>query len=888
MWIAGFVMCAFGLPSCSDDYDDSELRNNLENLEDRITALEEWQKSVNTNIQSLQSIVSALENRNFITSVTPLMENGKETGYTITFQSGSPIIIRHGKDGVDGEDGTDGQNGTDGKDGSTPVIGVAKDSDGVYYWTVDGEFLLDGDKKIPVTGPEGDKGDAGDDGITPHIGENGNWWIGTTDTGIKAQGEQGPSGITPHIGENGNWWIGTTDTGIKAQGEQGPSGITPHIGENGNWWIGTTDTGIKAQGEQGPSGITPHIGENGNWWIGTTDTGIKAQGAKGDDAIAPQVQINATTNEWEISTDGGKNWKSTGIKATGEKGDRGDAVFAENGVDYTSDPDNVIFTLADGKTKLTVPRTKILSVKFKDGCDIFSVTSVSNTIDIEFIGLTTETYKALVAELRSEDGTTDIDIVTRAENKDVEIKEPVFTDGKCTGTTVKINKKGISGEKAVLKVTLIDNNGQEISVSRIVKFFGAGALDEAAQNGGSFTLSDDIILEKPVEVAKGKELVLDLNGKTISNSTNIYSGNNWSAISVQGGTLTVKNGTIKAKEGDCYVFDVRDGGKLIIESGVYIGNISAIYCYEGEVIVKGGEFSIQQKSSSGDYRFLCNCLDGNYQNGTAKISISGGTFAGFNPANNLAEGKDTNFLAQDGKYMTVKTSELPDSYGTWEVKEYANSTSFQDIINNSEGAAVYLPEVVSFNDENVVLDGGAEGVTLQGNPVYFNGTNISVKGITFDNGHNAKGNGSAVYVNEGQCKNITFENCTFTNSEWDAIQLTDKDISSVTIRNCIFKNTVPGYRYIHLELTDGNSSAVNENAHVEITGCTFENISNDYCKDSAITITGFKFKNMTIQDNIVKGAGADKLTTDIIWICDGIEFNTLMPEEELNKAFIYK
>ena len=119
--------------------------------------------------------------------------------------------------------------------------------------------------------------------------------------------------------------------------------------------------------------------------------------------------------------------------------------------------------------------------------------------------------------MRSEDGTTDIDIVTRAENQNVEIKEPVFTDGKCTGTTVKINKKEISGEKTVLKVTLIDNNGQEISVSRIVKFFGAGALDEAAQNGGSFILSDDIILEKPVEVAKGKELVLDLNGKTISN-----------------------------------------------------------------------------------------------------------------------------------------------------------------------------------------------------------------------------------------------------------------------------------------------------------------------------------------------------------------------------------
>lgn len=228
-------------------------------------------------------------------------------------------------------------------------------------------------------------------------------------------------------------------------------------------------------------------------------------------------QMNGKSQRMAAKTGNRQGLRRPGRKATGEKGDRGDAVFVENGVDYTSDPDNVIFTLADGKTKLTVPRTKILSVKFKDGCDIFSVTSVSNTIDIEFIGLTTENYKALVAELRSEDGTTDIEIVPRAENKDVEIKEPVFTDGKCTGTTVKINKKGINGEKAVLKVTLIDNNGQEISVSRIVKFFGAGALDEAAQNGGSFILSDDIILEKPVEVAKGKELVLDLNGKTISN-----------------------------------------------------------------------------------------------------------------------------------------------------------------------------------------------------------------------------------------------------------------------------------------------------------------------------------------------------------------------------------
>ncbi|MFW2046999.1 BapA/Bap/LapF family large adhesin [Acinetobacter variabilis] len=60
----------------------------------------------------------------------------------------------------------------------------------------------------------------GQDGLTPTIGNNGNWFIGETDTGVKAEGQDG---LTPHIGENGNWFIGTVDTGVKAQGEAGQS-----------------------------------------------------------------------------------------------------------------------------------------------------------------------------------------------------------------------------------------------------------------------------------------------------------------------------------------------------------------------------------------------------------------------------------------------------------------------------------------------------------------------------------------------------------------------------------------------------------------------------------------------------------------------------------------
>lgn len=74
---------------------------------------------------------------------------------------------------------------------------------------------------------------------------------------INIHNADGLNGITPHIGDNGNWWIGTTDTGVHAQGEkgeQGENGLTPYIGENGNWFVGDVDLGVKAQGEQGIQG----------------------------------------------------------------------------------------------------------------------------------------------------------------------------------------------------------------------------------------------------------------------------------------------------------------------------------------------------------------------------------------------------------------------------------------------------------------------------------------------------------------------------------------------------------------------------------------------------------------------------------------------------------
>lgn len=149
---------------------------------------------MNTNISSLQTIVEALQNNDYITSCTPLMDNGVQIGYTITFAKSGSIVIyygQNGQDGANGSDGKDGSNGADGQDDHSPVIGAKTDTDGVIYWTLDGEWLTDeSGNKIPVHGRDGVNGSNGNDGT------NG------------SDGQDGKDGITPQLKiEAGYWYI---------------------------------------------------------------------------------------------------------------------------------------------------------------------------------------------------------------------------------------------------------------------------------------------------------------------------------------------------------------------------------------------------------------------------------------------------------------------------------------------------------------------------------------------------------------------------------------------------------------------------------------------------------------------------------------------------------
>lgn len=233
-----FTICLLLLATlfcgCHDAYDDTLVWDKLNDHEERITELEELCKKMNTNISALQTLVTALQESDTITSITPITEEGAVVGYTITFTKSGPVTIYHGKDGANGADGKDGANGADGKDGAdgyTPVIGVKQDADGIYYWTLDGEWLLDGNgNKIKAEGTDGKDGVNGEDGKDGINGEDGQ---------DGENGKDGENGITPMLKiEEGYWYVsydeGATWTQLgKATGENGKDGADGKDGING-------------------------------------------------------------------------------------------------------------------------------------------------------------------------------------------------------------------------------------------------------------------------------------------------------------------------------------------------------------------------------------------------------------------------------------------------------------------------------------------------------------------------------------------------------------------------------------------------------------------------------------------------------------------------------
>ena len=245
------AMVGFALMGCRQ-----RIWDELDELDNRVTALEEIVKKTNSDIAAIQTILNAIQNNVFVTNVITTPD-----GYTIQFSDGTSATI---------------SNGTDGADANTPVISVKQDTDGNYYWTINGEWLIVDGERVRANGHDGQNGQDGQDG---------------------------------------------------------------------------------QDGEDGQDG---------------------------QDAVAPQVRINEDTKEWEISTDGGVTWVSTGVIAEGQDGENGSVIVEGEtlfqSIDYTNE-DYVIFTLADG-TVLKVAR-------YDESAPMFIIVDAPELIQIEY-GTTVE------------------------------------------------------------------------------------------------------------------------------------------------------------------------------------------------------------------------------------------------------------------------------------------------------------------------------------------------------------------------------------------------------------------------------------------------------------------------------------------------------------------
>ena len=205
-------------------------------------------------------------------------------------------------------------------------------------------------------------------------------------------------------------------------------------------------------------------------------------------------------------------------------------------------------------------------------------------------------------------------------------------------------------------------------------------LETALNNADKVVLTADIELKSGIAVSHSAELNLDTY--SIANVVDIWDATN-AVVNVDNCTLSISGkGSVKAKENDCYTFNVKNGGKLVINGGDFVGNVSVIQVDKGVAEVYGGNFSLVQTwSGAGAYGcdYMINMIDANYKAGEAKAIVCGGTFKGFNPGDCKAEGEHTNFLADVGYIVTEKDG--------WYTVSKGDNATLSEVLNTKGGVA---------------------------------------------------------------------------------------------------------------------------------------------------------------------------------------------------------
>lgn len=305
-----------------------------------------------------------------------------------------------------------------------------------------------------------------------------------------------------------------------------------------------------------------------------------------------------------------------------------------------------------------------------------------------------------------------------------------------------------------------------------------------AAKGGTVTLLADV--EQNTQLTINKSITLDLNGKTIKNTVDIWGDTANAILSITNGAkVTITgNGTIDAKENDCYTINVAKGD-LTIENGTFYGNVSVVQVEEGTLSVKGGTFDLHQKWE-GSSKYLFNCIDSEFTSGNAKVAISGGTFVGFDPnvsPEQKVDGKTPSFAApgvgitknENGSFTAVDgmTAQILDKDGN-SVKAY--NTLAEAVAAAEDGQTVRLLADVTLDAQiatgkAITIDGQSKYTiktvkklaSADGKAGMFYRTQSAKGTLTFLNVTLDGGGVSKIFLNEGGAGETVFDGVTSTN-----------------------------------------------------------------------------------------------------------------------------
>ena len=191
---------------------------------------------------------------------------------------------------------------------------------------------------------------------------------------------------------------------------------------------------------------------------------------------------------------------------------------------------------------------------------------------------------------------------------------------------------------------------------------------------GEMILDEDITRTSSVvaPLAPAYDAVWNLNGHNITVEGTPKSGvylNRYSS------NLEVKGEGVIRAEGSYGLWNNGTTGKIIINDGVTIeAQTHAVYAEKGVIEINGGTFKLTnwadaEKDANGNLKFLINCYDANYKNGSANIIVKGGKFYDFNPAVSYGEPNGPVSFVAEG-YESVMTTETIDGveHKVYEVK----------------------------------------------------------------------------------------------------------------------------------------------------------------------------------------------------------------------------